>query len=460
MMKMMLNTVKSEGLAHNSYYLASNGEAVVIDPRRDCEIYTELASKDCTKIKYILETHRNEDYVVGSLELQNMTGAQIGHSKELPFRYGENNLADGDTLNLGNLKIKVIYTPGHTNESVCYLVFEREEAKMVFTGDTLFSGSVGRVDLYGRDKWAAQAEDLYSCLQERLLKLDGGVLVYPAHGAGSICGGEITGIEPTTIGYEKITNPYLRLSKKEFVKKSMSERLAVPRYFKQIEEYNLNGPPLLCKPNYPEPLPLSEFEDEMQQQNIIVVDTRRPNAFAGSHIPNSLSMWLGGTSVYPGWLMDPSQRVIFVHEKAEDNSTAAVRFYRLGFDNIIGYLCGGIDAWQEAGKPFQNFCTINVTELRDKMEKKQISLLDVRDPREWSQDGYIAGAKLISFYELPEKSQSISKETPLAVTCSVGNRSSIALSILERAGFKGTSNVLGGMIAWKKLRYPTKKTVD
>ncbi len=198
---MKLQIVKSEGLAHNSYFLSDEDEAVVIDPRRDCEIYTELAKKECTKIKYILETHRNEDYVVGSLELQNMTEAEIGHSNALPFKYGEHNLADGDTLNVGSTKIKALYTPGHTNESLCYLAYGsgNNEPLMIFTGDTLFSGSVGRTDLYGKTAQPAQAEKLYNSLYEKLLPLGDHVLVYPAHGAGSVCGHSISGQEPTTI---------------------------------------------------------------------------------------------------------------------------------------------------------------------------------------------------------------------------------------------------------------------
>ena len=226
---MHLRTIKSEGLAHNSYYISSQGEAVVIDPRRDCEIYTQLALQDCARIKYILETHRNEDYVIGSLELQNMTQAEIGHSKELPFKYGEHKLSDGDTLNVGSIKIKALYTPGHTNESLCYLISRNEEPQLIFTGDTLFSGSVGRTDLYGKEAQSTQAEKLYRSLHDKLLPLDDGILVYPAHGAGSICGSSISGQELTTVGYEKKTNPYLRLTKEEFVKKSLSERIVAPR---------------------------------------------------------------------------------------------------------------------------------------------------------------------------------------------------------------------------------------
>ena len=218
---MKIETVKSEGLAHNSYYFSDEGEAVVIDPRRDCEIYTQLAKKECAEIKYILETHRNEDYVVGSLELQNMTKAKIGHSNALPFKYGEHNLTDGDTLTVGNTKIKAVHTPGHTNESLCYVVYTSgsSEASLVFTGDTLFAGSVGRTDLYGKTAQPAQAEKLYSSLREKLLSLGDHVLVYPAHGAGSVCGHSISNQEPTTIGYEKKTNPISAIKQGRFYSK-------------------------------------------------------------------------------------------------------------------------------------------------------------------------------------------------------------------------------------------------
>jgi hydroxyacylglutathione hydrolase len=454
---MHLKIIKSEGLAHNSYYLSSEDEAVVIDPRRDCKIYTQLAAGDCIEIKYILETHRNEDYVIGSLELQNMTEAEICHSKELPFKYGEHNLEDGDTLNIGNITIKALYTPGHTNESLCYVASEGDEAQAVFTGDTLFAGSIGRTDIYGKDAQRIQAEKLYNSLHENLLSLSDGVLVYPAHGEGSICGGGISGREPTTIGYEKKTNPYLQLGREDFILKSENEELFLPRYFKQIEALNLNGPPVLSDMSDPKPFGLIEFEEEMQERNMIIVDTRLPYAFAGAHIPNSLSMWLGGTSAYPGWLMDINQYILFVLERPKDIEVVTARFRRVGFVNMCGFLCGGMNTWQEAGRPFLNFGTISAIELMEKLSREEVTLLDVREPHELTEDGYIEGAKLIPFADLPEKANSIPKDKPVAVMCSVGNRTSIALSILERAGFKNQINVLGGMTAWTNLKYPIKK---
>jgi len=235
---MRLQVIKSEGLAHNSYFLADKGEAVVVDPRRDCEIYTELAKEECASIRYILETHRNEDHVSGAVELKNMTEAEIGHSNALQFKYGEHDLADGDTLNLGDVKIKAIHTPGHTNESLCYLIYPLGscEATMIFSGDTLFAGSVGRTDLYGKPTLQSQAEKLFTSLHEKILPLGDHVVVYPAHGAGSVCGHDISEQEPTTIGYEKKTNPYLQLTMEDFVCKSASEELVVPKYFREMEE--------------------------------------------------------------------------------------------------------------------------------------------------------------------------------------------------------------------------------
>ena len=456
---MRLETVKSEGLAHNSYYLSSNGEAVVIDPRRDCEIYTKLAAEDCAQIRYILETHRNEDYVVGSLELQNITEAEIAHSKTLPFKYGELNLKDGDTLNVGGIKIKALHTPGHTNESLCYLTYmpSNSEPMMVFCGDTLFSGSVGRTDLYGKPAQAGQAEKLYFSLHEKLLCVGDGVLVYPGHGVGSVCGHGISGLDPTTVGYEKKTNLYLKLGKEEFIKKCLSDPLIVPKYFKSIEKYNLEGAPLLSELAYPKALTLSAFEEDMAEANVIVVDTRNPYAYAGSHIPNSLSIWLDGISVYPGWLLDIKQYIVFIHEKPEDIDKAAVRIRRLGFDNVCGFLCGGMNQWQQEGKPVSYTGTLSAVELKDKLAKDEVALLDVREPSERESDGYIKGAQRVFFVDLPQTLAELPKEKPLAVTCSVGNRASTAVSILERAGFKNLNNVLGGMTAWNKLGYPTKK---
>jgi hydroxyacylglutathione hydrolase len=451
-----LKTISSEGIAHNSYFLSDGDEAVVIDPRRDCQIYTQLSQRECTKIKYILETHRNEDYVIGSLELQNITDAEICHSKELPFKYGDYNLSEGETLSIGNLKIKALYTPGHTIESLCYAVYRagQHEALMVFTGDTLFVGSVGRTDLYGKEVHPNQAEKLYASIHEKLLPLSNNSLIYPAHGAGSVCGHGIGDQEFSTLGYEKKTNPFLQLDKDAFVEHTLSEEMLVPPYFRKMEDYNLNGPPLLRGLSAPEPLGVFEFEQEMQQPDAVVVDTRMPYAFAGSFIPESLSIWLGGTSAYPGWLLNHNQKILFVHERKSDMNKVAAHFWRLGFDNLLGFLCPGISEWQNMGKSISRVGTLSASTLKEMLEKNQLFVVDVREPSEWK-SGHIEGAKRVFFGHLTDKAGSLPRYKPAAVICSVGQRSSIGASILKKEGFEEVYNVLGGMTAWTNLGYPT-----
>jgi hydroxyacylglutathione hydrolase len=439
--------------------LTDGQEAAVTDPRRDCKIYARIANKTCTKIRYIFETHRNEDYVVGSTELKSLTGAEICHSKQLRFKYGDHNLDDAETLTIGDLKIKALHTPGHTDESLCYTITDTEKTAqplMVFTGDTLFVGSVGRTDLQGKDAQPEQAEKLFTSLHEKLLPLGDAVLVYPAHGAGSVCGSGIGEQTFSTLGFERQTNPFLSLSKHEFVTKAVSQELIVPAYFAKMEEYNLRGAPPLRGFHEPKALGVDEFEAKMQETDSIVVDTRAPYAFGGSHVPGSLSLWLGGgTAVYAGWILGYDQLVLLVAERRLDVARVSRHFWRLGFDNLFGFLCPGMNEWQEQGKPIEHVPTVSVSELKDR--RKQYVVLDVREPSEWHDEGIIEGAEQVFFAELPQKAKLFDRTKLYAVICTVGNRASIAASILKRKGFSNVSNVLGGMTAWQKLGYPTVK---
>lgn len=455
-MKLLL--VKSSGIAHQSYFLCDSEEAVVIDPRRDCLVYKDLATKNCAKINYVFETHRNEDYVIGSLELQNITSAEICHSRELGFKYGDHALDDGETFEVGSMKIKVLHTAGHTDESLCYVVYQgnSDVASFVFTGDTLFAGSVGRTDLCGKDSQEKQAEKLYRSIHEKLLPLGDHVIIYPGHSSGSLCGHNISDQDYSTIGYERRTNPYLQSGEKAFVERSVNDELLVPPYFRKMEQLNLNGPPLLGKQEKPRALGLSDFERELEQSNTLIVDTREPYAFSGSFIPGSINIWLEGTTVYPGWILDYGQRLLFVNERRDDMKTVALNLWRIGFDNMVGFLCNGIREWQDSGKPIDSISTISASKLKTELDAKKLFLLDVREPSEW-EEGYIDGAARIFVGHLNEGIGKLPKDEPLTVTCSVGNRSSIAASILKKKGFKQVRNVLGGMTAWNRLSYPTKK---
>ena len=455
---MKLFTVKSEGLAHYSYFLSDDKEAAVIDPMRDCEIYLQLAKKQCVKLCYILETHRHEDFIVGSRELHDLSGAQIGHSKQLDFKYGQLNLEDGETLNVGKLQIKTLHTPGHTNESLCYAVSNTENSPdpfMVFTGDTLFVGSVGRTDLQGKENSVTQSEKLYNSLHEKLLPLGDDVVIYPAHGAGSLCGSQISSQKISTIGYEKKTNPYLKLDKDGFIQRVTSQELLIPPYFRRMHEYNLTGAPPLHGLPKSKPLNVAEFEDAMDEVDSVVVDTRFPNAFAGGHISNSISIWLGGTAVHPGWVLDPMRRVLLVTEREADVNRVQKHFWRIGYDNLYAFLCGGISVWQEQGKPIEHLRALSASELYE--NKQKYVVLDVRTPREWTEDGYIEGAERVFFGHLQQQAESIERNSRIAVICSTGRRATIGASILKRKGFIDVSTVLGSMTAWKNLGYPIKK---
>ena len=455
---MKLELVKSEGIAHHSYFLSDGYEAVVIDPRRDCLVYKDLANKDCTKIKYILETHRNEDYVIGSLELQSVTGARICHSNELGFKYGDPALNDGETFSVGSLKIEALYTPGHTNESLCYVVYQENSnvASFVFSGDTLFAGSVGRTDLFGKNSQEGQAKKLYQSIHEKLLPLGDQAIIYPGHGSGSLCGHNISDQDYSTIGYERRTNPCLLLDENAFVDHSVNEELLLPPYFRRMEEVNLNGPPLLGQREIPPALGLSDFEQELKQANTILVDTREPYAFSGSFVPGSINIWFEGTSVYPGWMLNYDQRLLFVNERREDMGAVALRLWRIGFDNMIGYLCNGIREWQDNGKPVDSIGTMSASSLKTELDAGKLLVLDVREPSEWK-EGYIKGAERIYVGYLNDKADALSKDESIAVICSVGNRASIAASLLKKKSFNHVHNVLGGMTAWENLSYPTEK---
>ncbi len=232
--------------------------------------------------------------------------------------------------------------------------------------------------------------------------------------------------------------------------------MLVPPYFRKMEDYNLNGPPLLRGLPAPEPLGTAEFERQTRQPDTVIVDTRRPPAFAGSFIPDSLSLWMGGTSAYPGWILDYDQKILFVHERKSDMNTVATHFWRLGFDNLLGFLCPGITDWQERGKPISHLGTLSAPELKTRLERNEFLVVDVREPSEWK-EGYIEGAERIFFGHLAGKAASLPRDKPLAVVCSVGQRSSTGASILNREGFKEVYNMLGGMTAWASLGYPTVK---
>jgi hydroxyacylglutathione hydrolase len=446
--------IKSEGLAHLSYFIGSEDEAIIIDPRRDCQVYVELARREGMNIKYIFETHRNEDYVIGSLELKKLTDAEIYHGKGLDFKYGSY-LKEGQEFNFGSMKLTTLYTPGHTDESVSYTLTDLDTGKdpiMVFTGDALFIGDSGRTDLYGPEEAPRLAANLYDSIFNKILPLGDGVILCPAHGSGSVCGGAIAKRDHSTLGLERIQNPVLqKTDKKEFVRFKLEEQLEFPPYFKKMEQYNRQGPPLLQGLPVPKMLSPEEFRAEIEK-GAVILDTRMPHSFGGAHIKNSYSIWLGGIPSFAGWVLPYDKNILLVLEEKEQLENAVRYLVRLGYDNIVGFLNGGIAAWYMKALPVDEFSLISVHNLKNQLENKEnITLLDVRKKKEWK-EGHIEGAKNIYVGELEENLDKVSKEFPVIVYCDSSRRSGIAASILEKHGYN-IYNVLGSMTAWKNAGY-------
>jgi len=453
---MLLQALKSEIVSHISYIIGSKNEAAVIDPRRDCQAYLDIAAKWGTRIKYVFETHRNEDYVVGSQEIANFTKATVFHGPGLPWKYGKT-AEDNQEFSVGLLRIKALYTPGHSPESTSYVVYDSEsgdQAVIVFTGDTLFVGDVGRTDFLGVEMTPAMAEKMYESIMGRLMPLGEGVIVCPAHGAGSVCGGKIGQREISTIGVEKKTNPMLKLRKKEFVAYKSAEKHQTPPYFKKMENYNLNGPPVLG--TIPSPRALTPAEFAKFSEKAYVIDTRSPAAFGGAHIKGSYSLPPSRLS-NAGWVVDSEKDILLIVENLEALDFAVRNLFRLGYDKIEGYLTGGLEEWYKQGFPISKTGLISVQELQRMTEaKEEVIIVDVRRQSEWN-EGHIEGSKHIYLGQLEKKTDQLLRNVPIVVVCKTGNRSSFGASILLRAGFECIFNCLGGTDAWTKSGFPLTK---
>ncbi|MFW9981883.1 MAG: MBL fold metallo-hydrolase, partial [Candidatus Thorarchaeota archaeon] len=308
---MRITTIRSEGISALSYFISSGDEAIVIDPRRDAQIYAQLAEEKGVKISHIFETHRNEDYVIGSLELQNIVpSSKIAHSNATAFKYGDIRLQDQDSFNVGEMQVTCLATPGHTDDSMCYVVADKSVSPdpiVAFTGDTLFVNSVGRTDLVDIKKHEEMSQKLYQSLHEKLLSLDDGVVIHPGHGSGSVCGGAIGDREFSTIGYERNHNEWLSLNEEEFVQAKISQQLTTASYFKHCEHLNTIGATILEDlPNINE-LDVETFSDLLNDDQHRAIDTRSSKEFLEKHIPGSISLSIDNMGRLVGWALRPTQ---------------------------------------------------------------------------------------------------------------------------------------------------------
>ena len=458
---MRIIPIKSPGLAHTSYYVSNKGESFIVDPRRDIGEYLKLAQNDCANLKYVFETHRNEDYVIGSLELKEASKVEICHSKKTPFNYGDHSLSDGDRFQIGDLEIECLWTPGHSFDSICYALYDLrgcDDPLAVFTGDTLFIGDVGRTDLSGEEHWEELSGRMYDSLHEKVLTLGDHVIIYPSHTAGSICGSQISNREISTIGYEKLTNIQLSLEKEKFIENRLNNHMPRPPYFSRMEEWNLKGAPLLKDVPVLKGLRLEEFEEEAGKQSTVILDTRQPDAFAASHITGSVNIWLRGTTYFPGWVINYKEEILLVSDRKEDLQTAITNLHRIGYDKIVGYLCPGIDAWRNANKSIESTDAMHIDDLRKLLEKGQVYVLDVREDHEYF-SGHIEGSQNIYVGHLMDELDKVPLDKYICMTCGWGGRGSIAASLLQKKGYR-VANLLGGMNAWNSAKLPIKVDVE
>jgi hydroxyacylglutathione hydrolase len=455
---MLFERIVSEGIAHNSYLIGSGGRAAVIDPRRDCDIYLEIAGMSEMSITHIFETHRNEDYVIGSLELKERCGAEIFHGARMSFAYGTP-VKEGDRFALGSVVLSVLETPGHTEESISLVLRDTEVADqpyMVFSGDTLFAGDIARTDFFGQERKIEMAEKIFDSITNKILPLGDGVILCPAHGAGSVCGEAIADHPITTLGYEKETNPSLTSGRELFVSRRATESPYYPPYFRQMEIYNRDGGPILHRlPDLPH-LTIQKV-NQLRKSGCQIVDIRSPSSFGAGHIPGSLSVWRDGLPVFMGWFLDYQRPIIIVDDFNLDLNRVYRHFVRLGYDAVTGVLSGGFTAWTKAAQDIGTVPTCSVQQLKERLEKENPFLLDVRDIKNWRAVGHIPGAHHCFVGELPHHLDEIPKDENIVVYCDAGYKGSLAASILSINHYTNLTNLLGGMTAWNRAGFRTEK---
>lgn len=447
---MFFEKVYAEWLAHYSYIFGDGYQAAVIDPRRDVDAYLQIAAGQGVQITHIFETHRHEDFALGSVELAQRTGAQILHAPEpgMDYRYGAP-VQDGETFRIGRLALQALHIPGHTLGHMGYLLHDPGGAAwMFFSGDTLFAGEVGRIDFFGPERMAETAGLLYDSLHQRILPLGDEVLLCPAHGAGSVCGSAISERLWTTIGLERRHNPRLQtLNRDEFIE-SVSRMLGIPPYFAHVERLNVEGAPLLEALPQPTPLSPRQFREKMKEA--VVIDLREEPAFGAAHIPGAWSMYSRVLSNFTGWFLDPQTPILLVAD--EERLDGAVRqLVRLGYDRIAGYLSGGMPAWLQSGLEAAAIPVVRPADLKHRIYGGEDAwFLDVRREEEKAGQGTLQAAQVQSIVlsEILQRAAEVPRQRPVYVFCRTSARAMLAASLLKPLGCDNLSVVAGGVAGW------------
>lgn len=449
-------------LAQGAYYIESEGEVAIIDPLRETQQYIDKAKANNAKIKYILETHFHADFVSGHVDLAKKTGAAIVFGPGATTDYEIHSAADNEELKLGKLTIKVLHTPGHTLESVTYLLIDEDgKDHAIFSGDTLFLGDVGRPDLAIKSDLTKEdlAGMLYDSLRNKIMTLSDDVIVYPAHGAGSACGKNLSKETVGVLGEQKKTNYALRadMTKQEFVKEVLDGIAPPPQYFAKNAMMNKMGYDNFDTILQTGDVPLSpeEFEALANHESALVLDVRTQSDFIKGHIPNSIFIGLnGGFAPWVGALItDIKQPIVLVVPEGKSEE-AVTRLSRVGYDNTLGYLEGGIEAWKASGKDIETLESISAETFADIAKTSDINVLDVRKDGEYN-SMHLENAQHFSLDFINDNMNAISNDDTYYVHCAGGYRSVIAISILKARGFNNLIDIAGGFGAIKKTDLPT-----
>ena len=450
---MKIEQIYTSCIAEAAYYIESDGEAAIIDPLREFEPYINKADEDGAKIKYIFETHFHADFVSGHIDLARKTGAQIVYGPTAKAGFDIIEAKDNQEFSIGKIKIKVLHTPGHTMESVTYMLIDElgiEHA--IFTGDTLFLGDVGRPDLAVKsDLTEVQlAEYLFDSLRTKIMPLSDDTIVYPGHGAGSSCGKNLSDETVDTLGHQKRTNYALRpdMTKAEFVSEVLDGMLPPPQYFPKNAMMNKMGYEPIDEVMHRGNLPLSveEFEAKMKE-GALVLDVRSEDEYRESHIPGSLYIGLDGNfAMWVGALIEDLKRQIVVVCPEERHFETVMRLARVGYDEGHGFLNGGMKAWQDSGRAVNSVDSVSVFELSKLMKQEPINIVDVRKIGEYEAER-IEDAIHYPLDFINSHLDDLEKDSKYYIHCKAGYRSMTAISILQNAGYKNLVDVKGGMDA-------------
>ncbi len=451
---MKIQQIYTGCLAHAAYYLESNGEAAIFDPLREVQPYIDRANADGAKIKYVFETHFHADFVSGHLDLAKKTGATIVYGPTAKPGFDALVAEDDQVFELGDYKIRVIHTPGHTMESTTYLLIdENGKEHGIITGDTLFIGDVGRPDLAQHviaDLTEEKlAEHLYHSLRNKIMPLSDDLIVYPNHGAGSACGKNMSKETTDTLGNQKKVNYALRadMTMEEFKKELLTGLTTPPGYFPQNVLMNIKGYDSYddVMDRGQQPLSPEGFEAAANETEALMLDTREADDFAKEFVPNSINIGLDGNfAMWVGEMIpDVKQKILLITYPGKEEE-AITRLSRVGYDFTIGFLEGGIDAWKAAGKEVDSFERISATDLEAKMKAGQVELFDVRKKSEFDSE-HVIGAKNVPLNQINQHLSEFPKDKPFVVHCAGGYRSMIAASILKSRGWDNFVDVIGGM---------------